>query len=125
MTAPGEDAGEGGAGGAGGNDGGAAVGGGGDGGDGHGGARGGGAGGIGGRGRPSGASRGRVGQAADGVPADPALQVNQGMLPRPGFFSDLLTWVQKTDPAVGINLRKDLNALAWAHRQARRSRAGE
>jgi len=121
----GEDAVEGGAVGAGGSDGCCAGGGGGDGGDGHGGARDGGAGDIGGRGRPSGPSRGRVGRAADGVPADPGLQVNQGMLPSPCSFSDLLTWVQATDPAVGMNLRNGLTALAWARRQARRSRAGE
>jgi len=99
----GEDAGEGGAGGAGGSDGGCAGGGGGDGGDGNGGARGDGTSDIGGRGRPSAPSCGRVGRAADGVPADHALQVNQGMLPPPGSFSDLLTWVQATESAVGMN----------------------
>jgi len=115
----------GGAGAGGGGDGGGGGAGGGDGGDGHGGAGEGGAGDIGGRGPPSGPSRRRVGRAADGVPADPALQVNQGMLPPTGSFSDLLTWVEATDPVVGMNLRKDLTALAWARRQARRSRAGE
>ena len=121
----GEDAGEGGAGGGGGSNCCGSGGRGGDGNDGQGGAWDDGAGYIGGRVHPSGPSRGRVGRAADSVPADPELQVNQGMLPPPGSFFDLLTWVQATDPAVEMSLGRDLTALAWACRQARWSRARE